>query len=779
MKQYLLLIISFLPFLAFSQQVKLILTDQESKSPVVGVEVTSARGQSTFTDEKGEVNFEGMNFPTKVFVKDADYFSDSLTISSAGIFSWILKPIKAQSLDNIVVTASRRGQRVEDVPISMEILKPALINNKGITNIEQALDQTPGVFSMDGQVSIRGGSGFAYGAGSRVMPLWNDMPMITADAGDVKWNTFPLELSSKIEVIKGASSVLYGSGALNGIISVSEIVPTEKPYYRAKIQFGIYDKPQRLSLRRNQTLTNQMAEFAHGQKKGNFFYNIALHMFNDQGFREGEIEKRVRLTGSMGYNFKKVRGLQAGVGYSIQLQRIGSFLIWESDSLGYRPQGGADISVPGSSLSVMNGLRLMIDPYIKYVGRNNFKQTLKGRMYNTNNQSLSNTSQSSRGTTYYVDYIAQKDFGNNFNLTAGATYTRTDVRSNMFGNHYADNVAAYTQLDKKVGKFTFTGGVRFEYFKQDNTPIDSYLYLKKDSSAKVPVYPILRAAVTYKVSKSTTLRASFGQGVRYPATSERFIMTSAGALNIFPNSNLKREQGYAGEIGVKQVFLAGKSWKGMLDVAAFINQYKNMTEFTFGIYNPSNVQLTTDPNAEGYFAKWIGFRAENAEEARIMGVEASFASEGKIGDVTLRTLVGYTYMNPKSLNNNPNYTANFSDTTQGLLKYRFKHLAKADVEVEYKKFSIGFSARYNSHMANIDKIFEDGLLGIEILKGLKSYREKHNKGALVFDARVGYDINEHFRVGLIANNIFNREYMGRPGDIQAPRNFAAQLMLKF
>jgi outer membrane receptor protein involved in Fe transport len=49
----------------------------------------------------------------------------------------------------------------------------------------------------------------------------------------------------------------------------------------------------------------------------------------------------------------------------------------------------------------------------------------------------------------------------------------------------------------------------------------------------------------------------------------------------------------------------------------------------------------------------------------------------------------------------------------------------------------------------------------------------------VIDFRLGYKLNDNFRIGLIANNIFNAEYSSRPGDIQAPRNFMAQLQMKF
>jgi iron complex outermembrane receptor protein len=114
-----------------------------------------------------------------------------------------------------------------------------------------------------------------------------------------------------------------------------------------------------------------------------------------------------------------------------------------------------------------------------------------------------------------------------------------------------------------------------------------------------------------------------------------------------------------------------------------------------------------------------------------------------------------------------------------MLKYRFNHLAKADIEANWKSFSFGLSNRYNSFMRNIDKVFEESILGTNILPGLKEYRKKFNKGNLVFDVRLGYKINENFRIGLIANNIFNTEYTSRPGDIQPPRNFMAQLQMKF
>ncbi|MFM9006881.1 MAG: hypothetical protein ACKOSR_15505, partial [Flavobacteriales bacterium] len=130
---------------------------------------------------------------------------------------------------------------------------------------------------------------------------------------------------------------------------------------------------------------------------------------------------------------------------------------------------------------------------------------------------------------------------------------------------------------------------------------------------------------------------------------------------------------------------------------------------------------------------------------------------------------------PVSLNSDPTYIATFSDPTNSMLKYRFKHLAKADIELNYKKYGIGFSGRYNSFMRNIDIAFEDGILGTEILVGMDHYRAIFNRGVPVFDIRLNYAFSQQLKFNFIVNNLTNAEYVSRPGAIQAPRNFIVQL----
>jgi iron complex outermembrane receptor protein len=446
---------------------------------------------------------------------------------------------------------------------------------------------------------------------------------------------------------------------------------------------------------------------------------------------------------------------------------------------------------------VNKGTRFSVDPYVKFYDKAKNLHSIKTRYYWVGNTNVTNLSQSSNSSVLYGDYQFQHKWEKNIALTAGVTGIRTDVMSNLFGDHFSTNYAIYGQYEHSIKNLDLTAGMRLEYYEQDRIKGDSYYYFNSDSTSKLPVYPIFRFGAHYQVAKATHLRASFGQGIRYPSVAERYTTTSVGALNVFANPDLRPETGWAAEIGIKQGIKIGKTWKALIDLSGFVNQYNNMMEFTFGIFDP-RTSTRLDPGAPDYnntvleiinagysVNQMFGFAALNAESARIAGAELSFNSQGTIGEVQLTSLIGYTYMLPVTKNTDSSYLSTFStfdpDTKSydPMLKYRFNHLAKADVEAQWKSISIGWSARYSSFMNNIDKIFQEDLNGTVILPGIKEYREEFNKGNLVFDMRIGYNFMEHYRIGFIVNNMLNTEYSSRPGDVQAPRNFIVQIQMKF
>ena len=784
-KYFILFILILLNSTVFFSQTKGIVLDASNGDPIIGARIVLSSGQKSITSNTGEFILSNVKYPNSLVVSMMGFISETVKLSKDTLITINLKT-QVQEISDVVVTASRRNQNIEDVPISMEIIKPELINNKGFSNLEQAVDQSPGVYAMDGQVSIRGGGGFAYGAGSRIALLWNGVPMMSPDVGDAKWNAIPMEQTSQIEILKGASSVLYGSGALNGIIALTEKEPSPKGNFSAKVQSGVYGNPRRKSLQWwDKNPTFHLADVYFGKSYKYLGYTVGANAYLDSGFRQGENEKRFRLNGSFYFKPKSNSKLKAGLSYNAQYQDLGVFILWKNDTLGYQAQD--------NTLSRQKAIRINVDPYIKFYDKFQNQHQLKTRYYIVTTGSDAKVGDASIADLFYADYQFQRKFGTSINLSAGITHNLGQVKSWVFGDHISSNSALYGQVESKFKQLDITAGMRIEHYKLDDMKADSRFLI--NDSLSIPVYPIFRMGLHYKLTPATHLRASFGQGVRFPSIAERFVSTSVGGLTIFKNPNLKPEKGWSSELGFKQLVKLGSSWKGFFDVSAFINEYSNMTEFTFGIYNPltgeslsSNGILDTEAYneliAQGIvLSQLVGFRATNAEKARITGLELSFNSQGKIGEVELTSLLGYTYMNPISLNQDPTYRISFSDSTSNMLKYRFKHLIKLDIQASYKKFSLGISLRYNSFMKNIDLMFEEPILtdaGQQfILPGLKEYRKNNSRGALVFDSRFIYHITKEMKLNFIVNNLFNAEYVSRPADLQAPRNFLLQLQYAF
>ena len=77
-------------------------------------------------------------------------------------------------MDQVVVTASRRQQSLEEVPVSLSVLDATQIAERNSLSLEDALRYIPGVNLTGFQVNIRGSSGYSRGAGSRVLMLLDD-----------------------------------------------------------------------------------------------------------------------------------------------------------------------------------------------------------------------------------------------------------------------------------------------------------------------------------------------------------------------------------------------------------------------------------------------------------------------------------------------------------------------------------------------------------------------------------------------------------------------------
>ena len=146
-------------------------------------------------------------------------------------------------MQTLVISAGRYEQKLEDITVSMDVLKPELIEDNNATNIDQTLNIAPGLNILDGKPQIRGGSGFDFGVGSRVDILIDGIPALPGDGGRIPWDLYPVQDINQIEIIKGASSVTYGSSALSGSINIRTAFPTDTPSTSLAVYSGVYDAP--------------------------------------------------------------------------------------------------------------------------------------------------------------------------------------------------------------------------------------------------------------------------------------------------------------------------------------------------------------------------------------------------------------------------------------------------------------------------------------------------------------------------------------------------------
>lgn len=676
-------------------------------------------------------------------------------------------------LNEFIVSADKYEQKIADETVSTTVVNSELISEKVTTNLKTAVTQVPGLHTQEGQVSIRGGAGFSYGAGSRVLLMVDGIPMLSGDAGDIKWNYLPVENINQIEVLKGASSVLYGSSALNGVINIRTQYPTSEPKTSINLVAGMYDKPfnnRNLKWWNGYRGTQGLNFFHARQVSKHFDLVVGGNYFNDQSFRREESERRGRLNINTRFLSKKKAGLFYGLNANGQLTDVDLFFVWKHRDSVLTPSPGTN--------SVSKNNRFNLDPYIEYFTKKGDKHSLKTRWFNTDNNNQLDKSQSSNSNLLYADYSFRKKIDSSFTVTSGATFIKTFVSSTLYGNHNSSNIAVYSQLDKVFfNRLTLSAGVRAESFQLDET--------------REKLQPIFRTGVNYQLAKATFLRASYGQGYRFASIAEKYASTNLGTLKVFPNPQLQSESGWSAELGIKQGLVLNK-WKGFIDVSAFVNEYDNMNEYTFGFFDT----VTFTQKQTGSIAEF-GASSRNVNKARITGIDVSLVGKGKIGELNIIVLSGYTYMNPKPINPDSAYLNTFSslttnytydrsldvnsDTVSQNLKYRFNHLLKFDVQFDYRKVSLGISYRYNSFVHNIDESFN--ILGVfsgqTFLGELETYRRENRTGTSIFDVRLSYQVTKVIKLNGIINNLFNVEYQTRPGWVMPPRNYAMQLNFTF
>ena len=168
---------------------------------------------------------------------------------AAGSVEVVLQP--ARMRDEVTVTPTRSEQQLGNIPASVSVIRQEDIQRRPALVPDDLLRQLPefSLFRRSSSVSAHPTSqgvslrGIGPSGVSRSLVLLDGVPFNDAFGGWVYWTALPMESAERIEVVNGASSSLYGSYAMGGVLNVVTR-PPERRTVGVKVQYGSRESPK-------------------------------------------------------------------------------------------------------------------------------------------------------------------------------------------------------------------------------------------------------------------------------------------------------------------------------------------------------------------------------------------------------------------------------------------------------------------------------------------------------------------------------------------------------
>lgn len=692
--------------------------DRESREPLMGTNVM-LRGTvlGTATNVRGE--FSLRNVPAGTFtlvVSMVGYERAEIEVIVVANVETTLK-VELQSMaiqtETVVVTAGKREQSLQDVPISVSIVDAQAIRDRNSITIDEALRYVPGVNVLQNQVNIRGMSGYSTGIGSRVLLLMDGIPLLTGDTREIVWEVVPSDQIDRIEVVKGAGSALWGSSALGGVVNVLTKSLTEQARATVRTYGGMHSRPfydeWRWSAKRR--YLNGLS-LSYSRSIGNWGLTFYGRRARDDGFRQNDFY--TRYNGFMKGRYRISPYEKLTMVSNFLWQRKGNFVWWKSLRNA--------LEAPPEQDSVSNFTRRWsLSLLYNRVVSSEIVWEAKLMYYDNRFQTRDFADIGTFAHAHTINAEAQGIYQISATnvLTLGVTGLFDDINTIRYGGHIDYGGAAYCQYEfDLVRDLTVTAGFRFDAQKVDTLKVTSQLSPK--------------LGLTYSPWSDTNFRGSIGRGFRAPSLAEVYISALfAGGIGVSPNPDLHAEKSWSFEVGVTQ----GIGNNMLVDAALFQTEFRDLIEGKVGQKGGDSLDI----------------RFENITRARIQGGEISVRSNwfGK----RLHAEASYTYLWPRDL------------IEDDFLRFRSRHLLYGNLRLRFGFATFGIDGRYVSRMERID----------ERLVELAPIPDGHRRVSIkVLDVRALFDLDRFgvpLRVGFNVNNISQYNYTELIGNIAPIRNY--------
>ena len=739
----------------------------------------------------------------------------ALLLTSGGGPLWAQTADPApEPLGEVVVTASRIEQSTLEAPANVSVVSAKTLEETGAARPTDALSaRVPGFY-------FRGPTGIAdrVSTGSvhslrgqslnRVKFMLDGISLADGNSGQNR-SLIGIDMDDiqQIEVVPGASSALYGSDAIGGVVNIITKVPTkreievkylrgfddtERDVYSASycnrwdnglaVSFSAAYEEREGSGQQSQVWSTSASYAArHPRKVSTNTAGATSYLIGDSGAISSRIS---RFKGKVFYELDAKSRLFAGLGYYEVKQEYSHFrqyvsgtpisgsTLWNTSSptytREYRYFGGYDGKI-GQNLDLKVNLSYADQNYY-YVGQGTSAQISSGMTSfkgGLGKQTLT-PSNNLEGSVQLGFGIGQKQY-----VILGLASTRNDLHRKVYNvsnwrhpeGHHLDKTEK-TNASSRIDAFfiqdqifltdalTVYAGGRYDRWTTNGTFWSNALGTVKTDNSKSAFSPKL--AAVYRLTDTLSLRSSIGQAFRAPTNNDLYAVsvstTSAKPRDalLVPGPNVKPEKATSIDFGIEKA-LPGN---GFIKAAVYRTKLKDMLYRRQTPYD-GKYDYLGGPVADVEYYRIMS----NAGESMTKGIELS----GEMPLASwLRASASYTYTDAKITKDDTGITS----LKGKVVRYVPKNMA-----------AIGFDANWRGWTANLMTTYTGKMYANED----NSDRVKNVFGGTskywLSNLRIAYQFDKNFKATLAINNLFDKkyyEYYEMPG-----RNLALELRGSF
>ncbi|RXJ57653.1 TonB-dependent receptor [Candidatus Marinarcus aquaticus] len=347
-------------------------------------------------------------------------------------------------LGNVVVSANKMEENIQEVPQSITILDAQTIEEKGMNKVSDVINVIPNMYmnseNHGGAINFRGLNTSMFTNSNPIVIYVDGVPTSSRNAFDIS-----MENIEKIEVLRGPQGTLYGKDAIGGVINIITKVPTNETSGSIGFEYGSNDYHKE-SFNLNTPLI-----------KDKLFLNLNAALFSDHGWitndyngdDEAAKERSIKLGTSLYYNvtdnlsaklvFKreKTKNYWGNYGVAQNVVSLNEFSKKASENANFDMPAIEDNEINTQSLN----LKYETDDYLF--------------------EAISSHKDTDFKSTYDIDFTAN-------NLLDGSFMTRN---TNM--ETYTNEV----RVSNKSDAFRWIAGVYFDSDKIKEDPYSQTLYL--------------------------------------------------------------------------------------------------------------------------------------------------------------------------------------------------------------------------------------------------------------------------------------------------------------